>query len=46
MSLKFRIAATIFGLEIVLIGAVLWMTLGHSMCSIHKQIASTTGRHG
>jgi diguanylate cyclase (GGDEF)-like protein/PAS domain S-box-containing protein len=41
MSLKYRIAATIFGLEIVLIGSVLWMTLGHSMSSIHKQIAST-----
>ena len=41
MSLKYRIAATIFALEIVLIGAVLWMTLGHSMSSIHEQIAST-----
>jgi diguanylate cyclase (GGDEF)-like protein/PAS domain S-box-containing protein len=41
MSLKYRIAATIFGLEIVLIGSVLWMTLGHSMSSIHQQIAST-----
>ena len=25
MSLKYRIAATIFGLETVLIGVVLWM---------------------
>jgi diguanylate cyclase (GGDEF)-like protein/PAS domain S-box-containing protein len=41
MSLKYRIAATIFALEAVLIGAVLWMTLGHSMSSIHEQIAST-----
>jgi diguanylate cyclase (GGDEF)-like protein/PAS domain S-box-containing protein len=41
MSLKYRIAATIFGLEIVLIGAVLWMTLGHSMGTIHEQIART-----
>ncbi len=41
MSLKYRIAATIFGLEIVLIGAVLWMTLGHSMATIHEQIART-----
>ena len=41
MSLKYRIAATIFALEIALIGAVLWMTLGHSMSSIHEQIAST-----
>ena len=41
MSLKYRIAATIFALEIALIGSVLWMTLGHSMSSIHRQIAST-----
>jgi diguanylate cyclase (GGDEF)-like protein/PAS domain S-box-containing protein len=41
MSLKYRIAATIFVLEIALIGSVLWMTLGHSMSSIHEQIAST-----
>jgi hypothetical protein len=41
MSLKYRIAATIFALEIALIGSVLWMTLGHSMSSIHEQIAST-----
>ena len=41
MSLKYRIAATIFALEIVLFGSVLWMTLGHSMSSIHGQIAST-----
>ena len=41
MSLKYRIAATIFALEIALIGSVLWITLGHSMSSIHEQIAST-----
>ncbi|HSA80238.1 MAG TPA: EAL domain-containing protein [Geminicoccaceae bacterium] len=41
MSFKYRIAATIFVLEIALIGSVLWMTLGHSMDSIHRQIAST-----
>jgi diguanylate cyclase (GGDEF)-like protein/PAS domain S-box-containing protein len=41
MSLKYRIAATIFALEVVLIGAVLWITLGHSMHTTHAQIAQT-----
>ena len=38
MSLKYRIAATIFALEVVVIGAVLWITLGHSMRSTREQI--------
>ena len=41
MSLKYRIAATIFGLEIVLIAAVLWLSLGHSTKSVQEQIAHT-----
>jgi diguanylate cyclase (GGDEF)-like protein/PAS domain S-box-containing protein len=41
MSLRYRIAATIFALEIVLTGAMLWMTLGHSMRSIREQVEST-----
>jgi hypothetical protein len=41
MSLKYRIAATIFALETILIAVVLWMTLGHSMSSVRMQIAST-----
>ncbi|MGH6885958.1 MAG: hypothetical protein ACREGK_07780, partial [Geminicoccales bacterium] len=41
MSLKYRIAATIFGLETVLIAIVLWMTLGHSMTSVREQLASS-----
>ena len=41
MSLKYRIAATIFALEVVLIGAVLWITLTHSMRSTEEQIAHT-----
>ncbi|HEX6112078.1 MAG TPA: EAL domain-containing protein [Geminicoccaceae bacterium] len=41
MSLKYRIAATIFALEVVVIGAVLWITLGHSMRSTRAQIAQT-----
>lgn len=43
MSLRYRIAATIFGLEIILIAAVLWITLGHSMQSAREQIAATEG---
>jgi diguanylate cyclase (GGDEF)-like protein/PAS domain S-box-containing protein len=41
MSLKYRIAATIFVLETIMIAVVLWMTLGHSMNSVRMQIAST-----
>ena len=41
MSLRYRIAATIFALEIVLTGAMLWMTLGHSMRTIREQVGST-----
>ena len=41
MPLKYRIAATIFGLETVLIAIVLWMTLGHSLTSVREQLAST-----
>jgi diguanylate cyclase (GGDEF)-like protein/PAS domain S-box-containing protein len=41
MSLKYRIAATIFALEIVVIGAVLWITLRHSVQSVREQIART-----
>ena len=41
MSLRYRIAATIFALEVVLIGAVLWITLRHSMESTREQIAHT-----
>jgi diguanylate cyclase (GGDEF)-like protein/PAS domain S-box-containing protein len=41
MSLKYRIAATIFALELVLIGAVLWITLTHSMRSTEEQVAHT-----
>jgi diguanylate cyclase (GGDEF)-like protein/PAS domain S-box-containing protein len=41
MSLRYRIAATIFALEIVLTGAMLWTTLGHSMRTIHEQVGST-----
>ena len=41
MSLRYRIAATIFALEIVLTGAMLWTTLGHSMRSIREQVGST-----
>jgi diguanylate cyclase (GGDEF)-like protein/PAS domain S-box-containing protein len=43
MSLRYRIAATIFGLEIILIAAVLWITLGHATQSVREQIASTEG---
>jgi diguanylate cyclase (GGDEF)-like protein/PAS domain S-box-containing protein len=43
MSLKYRIAATIFALEVVVIGAVLWITLSHSTESIRDQIARTEG---
>ena len=39
MSLKYRIAATIFALELVVIGAVLWITLRHSTDSVREQIA-------
>jgi diguanylate cyclase (GGDEF)-like protein/PAS domain S-box-containing protein len=38
MSLKYRIAATIFALELVVIGAVLWITLRHSTQSVREQI--------
>jgi diguanylate cyclase (GGDEF)-like protein/PAS domain S-box-containing protein len=41
MSLRYRIAATIFALEVVLIGAVLWITLRHSMESTREQIVDT-----
>src|SRR5919106_6857333 len=41
MSLKYRIAATIFALEIVVIGAVLWITLRHSIQSVREQITRT-----
>jgi diguanylate cyclase (GGDEF)-like protein/PAS domain S-box-containing protein len=41
MSLRYRIAATIFALEIVLTGAMLWMALGHSMRTIREQVGST-----
>ena len=41
MSLKYRIAVTIFALEIVLIAVVLWITLGHSMDHVREQIART-----
>jgi len=41
MSLKYRIAATIFALEVVVIGAVLWLTLRHSTESVREQIART-----
>ena len=41
MSLKYRIAATIFALEFVVIGTVLWITLGHSMRAVREQIART-----
>jgi diguanylate cyclase (GGDEF)-like protein/PAS domain S-box-containing protein len=41
MSLRYRIAATIFALEIVLTGAMLWMTLGHSMRTIREQVEGT-----
>ena len=41
MSLKYRIAATIFALEVVVIGAVLWITLSHSIDSVREQIART-----
>ncbi len=41
MSLRYRIAATIFALEIVLTGAMLWTTLGHSMRTIREQVGST-----
>ena len=41
MSLKYRIAATIFALELVVIGAVLWITLRHSTYSVREQITRT-----
>jgi diguanylate cyclase (GGDEF)-like protein/PAS domain S-box-containing protein len=41
MSLRYRIAATIFALEVVLIGAVLWITLGHSLRITGEQIGDT-----
>jgi diguanylate cyclase (GGDEF)-like protein/PAS domain S-box-containing protein len=41
MSLRYRIAATIFALEIVLTGAMLWTTLGHSLHTIREQVGST-----
>ncbi|HET6522472.1 MAG TPA: EAL domain-containing protein [Geminicoccaceae bacterium] len=41
MSLRYRIAATIFVLEAVMIAAVLWVTLGHSMGSAREQMART-----
>ncbi len=41
MSLRYRIAATIFALELVVIGAVLWITLRHSTHSVREQIART-----
>jgi diguanylate cyclase (GGDEF)-like protein/PAS domain S-box-containing protein len=41
MSLRYRIAATIFALEIVLTGAMLWMTLSHSMSTIREQVEGT-----
>ena len=41
MSLRYRIAATIFALEIVLTGAMLWTTLGHWMRAVREQVAST-----
>jgi methyl-accepting chemotaxis protein len=43
MSLKYRIAATIFALEVLVIGTVLWITLGHSMRTVREQIARTEG---
>ena len=41
MSLKYRIATTIFALEVIVIGTVLWITLGHSMRAVRDQIART-----
>ena len=41
MSQKYRIAATIFALELLVIGTVLWLTLGHSMRAVREQIART-----
>ena len=41
MSLKYRIAATILAFEVVIIGAVLWLTLGHSMRSVREQVVQT-----
>jgi hypothetical protein len=41
MSLKYRIAVTIFALELVVIGTVLWITLSHSMRTVREQIART-----
>jgi hypothetical protein len=41
MSPKYRIAATIFALEVVVIGTVIWITLGHSMRTVREQIART-----
>jgi hypothetical protein len=41
MSLKYRIAATIFALEVIVIGTVLWITLSHSMRAVREQIART-----
>ena len=41
MSLKYRIAMTICALQVVLIGAVLWITLSHSMEGMRQQIANT-----
>src|SRR5688572_13098389 len=43
MSLKYRIAATIFALEVLVIGTVLWITLGHSTRTVREQIARTEG---
>jgi hypothetical protein len=41
MSLKYRIAVTIFALETVLIAVVLWGTLGYAMDHVRKQAART-----
>jgi PAS domain-containing protein len=41
MSLRFRIAGTIFVLGTLLVAVVLWVTLGHSMRAIRAQVAAT-----
>jgi HAMP domain-containing protein len=41
MSLKYRIAVTILAFEVIIIGAVLWLTLGHSMRSVREQVGHT-----
>jgi diguanylate cyclase (GGDEF)-like protein/PAS domain S-box-containing protein len=41
MPFKYRIAVTIFALEVIVIGAVLWITLGHSLSTVRQQIAHT-----